>query len=212
MEGFRMKRKTLLVFGAIALVLAVTSGGLAANRWIITRSTQVKPGAISYKNLSRAAKKKLRGQRGQRGPAGVRGVAGPAGPAGTDALAQFGGSVHHGQTMCLAASAANTQGACLTSGYANDAKSIVFGPTPAGLTIQKLSAAASIAPNAGPVVVTVLNNGVATSLSCTIAKATTSCTDSAHSFTTAAGSFLQVRVSNDTTNAVNPRFAVTFAY
>jgi len=190
-----MKRKTLLVLGAIALVLAITSGGLAANRWIITKSSQVKPGAISYRNLSAAAKKRLQGKPG------------------TSALAQFGGQVNHGQTLCLGNWGSNKQGACLGAAYASDTNSLVFGPMPAGLTVRKLSVVVSTAPDVGPMIVTVLNNGAATSLTCTIAKATTNCADSADSFATAAGDFVEVRVANDPTNTVNnPRFVASFTY
>jgi hypothetical protein len=193
-----MKRKALFVFGAIVLALAVASGGFAANKWIITKSSQVKPGAIGYKNLSAAAKKKLRGARGAPG---------------TPSLLQFGGQVNHGQTLCLGGWGANHQNACLGAAYASDNNSLVFGPMPAGLTIQNLTVMTSVAPDVGPVVVTVLSNGLATSLTCTIAKATTTCADSAHSFATAAGSFLEVRVANDPSNTVNnPRFIANFTY
>ncbi len=192
-----MKRKTLFVFGAIALVLAVTSGSLAANKWIITKSSQVKPGAISYKDISAAAKKKLRGQRGAPGSA---------------AIAQFGGQVGHGQTQCIGVWGAGHQNACLGAAYAGDTNSLVLGPMPAGLTIQNLSVIASAAPDVGPVTVTVLDNGVATTLTCTIAKAAAACSDSADSFSTAAGSFLEVRVANDPSNTVNPRFIASFTY
>lgn len=192
-----MKRKTLFVFGAIALVLAVTSGSLAATRYIITKSSQVKPGAIAYKNLSADAKAKLKGQ---------------PGVPGTDALAQFGGQVNHGQTQCIGLSG-GTHGSCLGTAYASDTNALVFGPMPAGLTVQNLSVVTSAAPDVGPVAITVLSNGAATLLTCTIAKSTTTCTDSANSFSTVAGSFLEVRVTNDPSNTVvNPRFVATFTY
>jgi hypothetical protein len=195
-----MKRKTLLVFGAIALVLAVTSGSFAANRWIITKSSQVKPGAIAYKNLSAAAKKRLRGQRGAPGTAG------------SAALAQFGGQVNHGQTLCLGVWGANDQSPCLGAAYAGDTKSLVFGPMPAGRTIRHLSVVVSTAPAVGPMVITVLDNGGATPLTCTIPITMTTCTDTAHSFSTAAGHFLEVRATNDPSNLLNSRFIVNFTY
>jgi len=195
-----MKRKTLFVFGAIVLVLAVASGSFAAGKWIITKSSQVKPGAISYKNLSANARKRLQGKPGRPGAAG------------TPSLLQFGGQVNHGQTQCIGVWGANHQGPCLGAAYASDNNSLVFGPMPAGLTIQSLSVVASAAPDVGPVVVTVLNNGAASSLTCTIAKATTTCADSTHSFVTGAGSFLEVQVTNDPSNTTNPRFIVNFTY
>jgi hypothetical protein len=195
-----MKSKLLPVLGAIALVLAVTSGALATTRWIITKSSQVKPGAISYANLSTAAKAKLQGHDGAPGQPG------------TDALAQFGGTVSHGQTLCLGTMGANDQGACLGAAYAGDTKALVLGPMPAGLTIKNLSAVTSIAPDVGPMIVTVLDNGISTLLTCSIAKNAATCTDSADSFSTAAGDFLEVRVSNDPGNSVIPRFVVSFTY
>jgi hypothetical protein len=198
-----MKRKMLLVVGAIALVLAVTSGSLAANRWIIRKSSQVKPGAISYGNLSAAAKKKLQGKPGTPGTPGAPG---------TSALAQFAGQVNHGQTLCIATWGTSRPSACLGAAYASDTNALVFGPMPAGQPVGNLSAAASAAPNVGPVTITVLNNGVATAVTCTIAKSTTSCTDTAHSFSTAAGSFLEAKVTNDPSNTVSPRFVVSFTY
>jgi len=190
-----MKQKTLIVLGAIALVLVVTSGALATSRWIITKSSQVKPGAISYKNLSAAAKKKLQGAPGSR------------------SILQFDGQVNHGQSLCLGAWGSTKQGVCLGAAYASDTNSLVFGPMPAGLTVKNLSAMTSAAPDVGPAVVTVLSNGAATAVTCTIAKATTSCSDNAHSFVTTAGSFLEVKVTNDPSNTVNnPRFVANFTY
>ena len=189
-----MKRKALLVFGAIALVLVATAGGLAAGRYIITKSSQVKNGAIGYKDLSRGAKKKLRGHRGPPGqpgaPGGPAGPSGPPGPAGTDALEQFGGHVDPGQTMCIGVWGSNHQGPCLTSNYASDNNARVFGPMPAGLTIQNFSVGVSQAPNVGSMVITVLDNGAATAITCTIPKGSTSCSDGADSFLTSAGDFL----------------------
>lgn len=326
-----MNKKTLLVIGTIAFVLAAASSGLAASKWIITKPSQVKPGAIGYKNLSAKARKKLRGHTGPAGPqgtpgapgtpggppgptgasgpigpigpigpsgpvgpagapgpsgpigpsgpaglsgpsgpvgpsgpAGVSGPSGPlgpagpagpsgpsgpagasgpsgppgpsgpvgpggstgpsgpsgpsgppgaSGPAGTTALAQFGGQVSPGSTLCLAVWGANTQGSCLASGYAADTSFRVFGPMPSGRSIQDLTVVVSTAPNKAPVVVTVLDNGVATALTCSIAKSTTTCTDQAHSFLAAAGDFLEVRVANNASNTVaKPRFVASFMY
>src|SRR5205809_7245379 len=100
-----MKQKTVIVLGVIALVLAFTSGAFATSRWIITKSSQVKPGAISYNNLSKGAKKKLRGAPGSR------------------ALLQFDGQVNHGQTWCLGAWGSTKQGVCLGAAYASDTNS-----------------------------------------------------------------------------------------
>ncbi len=75
-------KRTIYVFSAIALVLAVTSGAFAAGKYLITSSSQVKPGAISYGNLSAAATHRLAGQHGSPGAAGPKGDPGAAGAQG----------------------------------------------------------------------------------------------------------------------------------
>src|SRR5262245_27433986 len=71
-----------IIVGAIAVVLAITSGAFAAKHYLITSSAQIKPGSISYASLSASAKSKLAGQDGATGPQGPAGTTGPAGPAG----------------------------------------------------------------------------------------------------------------------------------
>jgi hypothetical protein len=89
-------KRSFTFLGAIALVLAITSGAFAAKKWIITSSSQVKPGAIGYSNLSAVAKKRLHGQHGATGAkgatgatgtAGATGATGPTGPAGANGTA-----------------------------------------------------------------------------------------------------------------------------
>jgi hypothetical protein len=82
-------KRSFVVFGVIALVLVVSSGAIAAQKFLITSSAQVKPGVLTGGNIkngslsaiefSAAAKAALRGAQG---PAGVQGLVGPAGPAG----------------------------------------------------------------------------------------------------------------------------------
>jgi uncharacterized membrane protein YgdD (TMEM256/DUF423 family) len=64
-----LKRAAMSV-SAIAVVLAVTSGAFAAHKFLITSSSQLKPGTISHGNLSAAARHRLEGQDGSPGPAG----------------------------------------------------------------------------------------------------------------------------------------------
>jgi len=88
-------KRTILALGTIALVLALTSGAWAANRYIITSPDQVKPGTLTGKDIrdhslglddiSRRAKAALKGKRGPQGPSGPQGASGPAGPQGTPA-------------------------------------------------------------------------------------------------------------------------------
>ena len=76
-----MKRSVVLL-GAFALVLAITTGAFAASTWTITTSSQIKPGSIGYGNLSSAAKKRLAGAKGSTGATGAPGATGATGPAG----------------------------------------------------------------------------------------------------------------------------------
>ena len=82
-----MKKSITLIVGLIA-VLAVTSGAFAAKKYLITSSSQIKNGVISYADLSPAARAKLQGQQnlqnqqGQQGPQGPQGQQGQPGPQG----------------------------------------------------------------------------------------------------------------------------------
>ena len=94
---------------AIAIALVAATGGIAAQRYLITSQYQIKPGAIGYGNLSSKIRRLIashdrgpRGLRGLRGPrgatgprgaAGARGATGPQGPSGANALAQASGLI-----------------------------------------------------------------------------------------------------------------------
>jgi hypothetical protein len=87
-----MKRK-FIVLGALALSLALAAGSWAGSQYLITSPSQVKPGALTGKDirnhsiglnkLTKHAIHKLRGRRGKRGKTGPRGPVGPKGPTGT---------------------------------------------------------------------------------------------------------------------------------
>jgi hypothetical protein len=113
-------------------------------------------------------------------------------------------------TTCATLDSVATTSACLTTGFAADTHTLVFGPTPAGVVIANLSATTSAALTAGTgVVVTVLDNGATTALTCTIPNGGTSCTNNAASVSIAAGHFLQVQIAvSASTNGV--AYAVTF--
>ncbi len=74
-------KRSITVIAAVAVVLAAT-GAFAAQKYLITSPSQIKPGAISYANLSAAAKNRLAGRRGAPGAAGPAGPQGPKGDAG----------------------------------------------------------------------------------------------------------------------------------
>jgi hypothetical protein len=85
-------KRTILALGAIALALALAGGAWAGKRYLITSSSQVKPGSLTGENVknhslglnefSTNAKDGLKGARGRRGPQGATGAAGPQGPKG----------------------------------------------------------------------------------------------------------------------------------
>ena len=83
--------KTLTITGAaFAIVLAAASGAFAAHKYLITSSSQIKPGTISLANLSKTTRVALAGKTvktgpvatGAQGPKGATGSQGPQGPAG----------------------------------------------------------------------------------------------------------------------------------
>jgi hypothetical protein len=82
MNKLRRKLSYANVVATLALVFAMTGGAFAAKHYIISSSTQIKPGAISASRLSKSARESLQGQTGKTGPAGVAGPNGPPGPAG----------------------------------------------------------------------------------------------------------------------------------
>jgi hypothetical protein len=78
-KRFRRSGATTTIVGAVVLALAI--GGTATAAKLIT-SSDIKNGTIKAKDLSKGAKRALKGKRGATGPAGPAGPIGPAGPAG----------------------------------------------------------------------------------------------------------------------------------
>jgi hypothetical protein len=82
--------KTLTITAAaFAIVLAAASGAFAAHKYLITASSQIKPGTITLGNLSKATRLALAGNAVKtppattvQGPKGDTGATGPQGPAG----------------------------------------------------------------------------------------------------------------------------------
>jgi hypothetical protein len=94
-------KRTIVALGAIALALALAGGAWAGKKYLITSSSQVKPGALtganikshslSFDNLSAGAQHRLHGEKGpngdtgatgSQGSQGLQGVAGPQGNTG----------------------------------------------------------------------------------------------------------------------------------
>jgi hypothetical protein len=92
---------------------------------------------------------------------------------------------------CLTYANVGNGNTCLTTGFANDNSELVFGPVARAVTISNLLATSN--NSATGQVVTVLDNGVATALTCTNL-AGTSCSDTVDSVLIPAGHFLQVQV------------------
>jgi hypothetical protein len=84
-----------MVVAGVALVAAISGTAVAARHYVVSKSSQVKPGALSARNLSASARRTLKGQRGPRGFAGANGLPGatgaqgPAGPAGPSAVSKI---------------------------------------------------------------------------------------------------------------------------
>lgn len=77
-------KKGITLIAALVAVLAVTSGALAAKQYMITSSSQVKTGAISFSDISSDARKALKGQQGPKGDTGAAGALGLKGGTGAD--------------------------------------------------------------------------------------------------------------------------------
>jgi hypothetical protein len=77
-----LKRPSVVTMMVAAVVIALGVGGTATAAKLIT-SADIKNGTIKAKDLSKGAKRALKGKRGPTGPAGLAGPAGPAGAPGT---------------------------------------------------------------------------------------------------------------------------------
>jgi hypothetical protein len=72
----------MTALAAVVAVLAISSGAIAARKYMITTSSQIKPGVIQLSNLSASVKNRLAGLHGKNGAAGQQGLQGDTGPAG----------------------------------------------------------------------------------------------------------------------------------
>ena len=79
-------KKGITVIAAIGAVLAITSGAFAADHYLISSSSQVKNGAISYFDLSDNARQALKGKKGDKGATGAQGSKGDKGDKGDSGL------------------------------------------------------------------------------------------------------------------------------
>jgi hypothetical protein len=79
-------KKGITLIAALAVVLAITSGAFAAGNHLITASSQIKDGAVSWLDLSPTVQKALK----EKGPKGDTGARGPQGPKGDTGVGGFG--------------------------------------------------------------------------------------------------------------------------
>ena len=79
-------KKGITLIAALGAVLAITSGAFAANHYLISSSSQVKNGAISFFDLSDNARKALKGKKGDTGATGAQGSKGDKGDKGDSGL------------------------------------------------------------------------------------------------------------------------------
>jgi hypothetical protein len=77
-------KKGITLIAALAVVLAITSGAFAAGNHLITASSQIKDGAVSWLDLSPTVQKALKekGPKGDPGAQGAKGEIGANGPKG----------------------------------------------------------------------------------------------------------------------------------
>ena len=74
--------RTIIALGAIALALALAGGAWAGKHYMITSSSQVKNGSLVASDLSKGARKSLKGNRGPKGATGAQGPQGDTGAQG----------------------------------------------------------------------------------------------------------------------------------
>ena len=79
------------VAATVALILSMTGASIAATRYLITSSRQIKPGVIALRDLSPAARRALKGQHGLPGAQGSQGQPGVQGQPGTVVAYSFSG-------------------------------------------------------------------------------------------------------------------------
>jgi hypothetical protein len=71
----RRRISASMAVSMLALFVALSGTAVAASRYIITSSNQIKPGAIGLRNISASARASLRGNEGPQGPAGENALA-----------------------------------------------------------------------------------------------------------------------------------------
>jgi len=82
----RLKRPSpTLVIASLALFIAMTGTSIAANKYLITSTKQIKPSVLKQLKGAKGAK----GPRGAQGSAGASGVAGATGATGASGVGKF---------------------------------------------------------------------------------------------------------------------------
>jgi hypothetical protein len=219
----RLRAKCSPGLGLAAIALLIALGGTATAAGVMTvTSKQIKNGTIQLVDINKRAKKKLRGQRGPKGaqgnqgisaqglqgpvgpqgapgpagpegaqgPAGPAGTQGPAGPAGADGVSPILGRIN---ALGLTGEFGAVSGTAGASATESDVTQLSPG---AAIVARDLAVELTTAPGAGASrTFTLRDDGVPTSVSCTIAGTQTSCTSGSSSASIAAGSRLSIQVS-----------------
>lgn len=134
-----------------------------------------------------------RGETGPSGDTGEDGAAGADGAAGSPGATGAAGATTPTVMMSYASALANNATNCFTSGPAVATEANIHALFPAG-TVARLSLHLYTAPGAGSSwAFTVMNNGVATAVTCVIATTATTCSDLIHSSTFTENSNFTIR-------------------
>lgn len=126
-----MKRFTqapAITIATIALFLSLGGASLAASRYIITSSNQIKPSVLKSLRGS-AGPQGTAGPAGPAGPAGLSGPAGPQGKAGNNATAALAGAYYSTSTVNNVTGAQTIEARCSTADTAISGGVSVSDPT-----------------------------------------------------------------------------------